>query len=85
MADVPDQPVARCVEHVMQRHREFDHPQATAEMSTRFGRRCNDLGPQFRRQPRQVCWQKPPEGLGRGHSVDEGCQSIHTLVTVTFN
>jgi hypothetical protein len=33
MADVPDQPVLRRVEDVMQRHRELDHAQAGAEMA----------------------------------------------------
>ena len=33
VADVPDQPVARRVEHVVQRHRELDHAQPGAEMA----------------------------------------------------
>ena len=32
VADVPDQPVVRRVEHVVQRHRQFDHAEAGAEM-----------------------------------------------------
>ena len=33
VADVPDQPVARRVEHVVQRHRQLDHAQPGAEMA----------------------------------------------------
>jgi hypothetical protein len=33
VADVPDQPVARRVEHVVQRHGELDHAQPGAEMA----------------------------------------------------
>src|ERR1700747_1289742 len=33
MADVPDQPVARRVEHVMQGYSQFDHPKTGAEMA----------------------------------------------------
>ena len=33
VADVPDQPVLRRVEHVVQRHRELDHAQPGAEMA----------------------------------------------------
>ena len=32
MADVPDQPVARRVEHIMQRDGQLDHAEAGAEM-----------------------------------------------------
>ena len=37
MADVPDQPVARGVEHVVQRHGQFDHAEAGAEMTAGRG------------------------------------------------
>ena len=32
VADIPDDPVARCVEHIVQRGGQFDHAQAGAEM-----------------------------------------------------
>ena len=34
MSDVPDQSVGRRIEHIMQRHREFDHAEAGAEMAS---------------------------------------------------
>jgi hypothetical protein len=33
MANVPDQPVLRCVEDIVQGHRELDHAQTRAEMA----------------------------------------------------
>ena len=47
MADVPDDAVARGVEHVMQRDRQFDHAEAGAEMAAGDGDRIDGLGAQF--------------------------------------
>jgi len=45
MPDVPDQFVGRRIEHGMQRHREFDHAQARAEMATGMGDRVDGFPP----------------------------------------
>ena len=47
MADVPDDPVVRGVEHVMQRDGEFDDAQAGAQMAAGDGDRVDRLGAQF--------------------------------------
>ena len=47
MADVPDQPVGRRVEHGMQRDGQFDHAEAGAEMAAGLGDRVDGLGAQF--------------------------------------
>ena len=47
VAHIPDQPVARCVEHIMQRHGEFDDAEAAAEMAASFRRGRDDFGPEL--------------------------------------
>ena len=47
MADVPDQPVARRVEHVVQRDGELDHAEAGAEMAAGDGDRIDRFLAQF--------------------------------------
>ena len=33
VSDVPDQPISRCIEHIMQRNGQFDHPEPCAQMA----------------------------------------------------
>ena len=47
VADVPDQPVGRRVEHVVQRHGQLDHAEAGAEMAAGLGDRVDGLPPQL--------------------------------------
>ena len=47
VADVPDQPVGRRVEDVMQRHRQLDHAEAGAKMTAGDGDGVDRLLPQF--------------------------------------
>ena len=47
VADVPDQPVGRCVEDRVQRDGQFDHAQAGAEMAAGLGDGVDRLGAQF--------------------------------------
>ena len=47
MADVPDQPVGRRVEDVVQRDGEFDHAKPGAEMAAGLGDRVDGFLPQF--------------------------------------
>ena len=54
MADVPDQPVARRVEDIMQRHGQFDDAEARAEMPARHRDRADRLGAQFIGEPPEI-------------------------------
>jgi len=54
MADVPDQPVVRRVEHVVQRDRQFDHAEPGSEMAAGLRHRVDHLGADFGGKPRQV-------------------------------
>jgi hypothetical protein len=54
VAHVPDDLVARRVEHRVQRHGQFHHTQAGAQMPAGLRHRRDRLGPQFVRQPLQL-------------------------------
>ena len=47
MADIPDQPVARRVEQVVQRDRQLDHAEPGPQMTAGHRDRADGLGPQF--------------------------------------
>ncbi len=47
VADVPDQPVVGRVEHVVQRHRQFDDAEAGAEMAAGLGDGVDHLRAHF--------------------------------------
>src|SRR5665647_3231848 len=54
VADVPDQPIGRGVEHGMQGHGQLDHAQAGAEMAAGIGHGVDGLAPQLVGQLRQL-------------------------------
>ena len=64
VADVPDQPVARRVEHVVQRHRELDHAQPGAEMAAGDRHRRDRLLAQFVGELAQLVGLQPTD-IGR--------------------
>ena len=64
MADVPDQLVARRVEHVMQRDRELDHAQAGAQMAARDRHRIDGFLAQLGRELFEIVTVKRTE-IGR--------------------
>ena len=47
VTDIPDQPVFRGVEHIVQRHGQFDHAQAGAEMPAGDRHDVDQVGAQF--------------------------------------
>ena len=47
MADVPDDAVSRRVENIVQRHSQFDHAEACAQMPAGHRHRADRLGAQF--------------------------------------
>jgi len=47
MPDIPDQPVARRIEDIVQRHRQLDHAQPGSEMPAGHRHRRDRLLPQF--------------------------------------
>ena len=82
MADVPDQPVARGVEDIMQRDGELDHAEAGAEMPAGDGDRVDGLLAQFGGELGQVLFRKPPQvfrnaGLGRAGGILDTDFSAH--------
>ena len=67
VADVPDQLVARRVEHVVQRHRQLDHAEPGAEMAAGDRHRIDRLGAQLVRQLAQALRRQATQ---RGRLVD---------------
>ncbi len=66
VADVPDQPVARRVEDIMQRHGEFDDAEPGAQMAAGDRNRADRLGAQFVGERAQVaCRQLAQVGRRR--------------------
>ena len=47
MADVPDDPVGRRIEHIVQRDGQFDHAETGAQMAAGHRHRADRLGAQF--------------------------------------
>ena len=72
MADVPDQPVARGVEHIMQRDRELDHAQARAEMAAGDRDRVDGFLAQFVGQLGKVFFRKTPQVFRNADLVEQG-------------
>ncbi len=64
MADVPDQPVARRVEQVVQRDGELDDAEPGAEMAAGHRDRADGLGPQFVGNLPQLLFVQPAQ-IGR--------------------
>ncbi len=58
MTDIPDQPVVRRVEYVVNRDSQFDHAETRAEMAAGHGNRIDRLLPQFVGDLTQLTWVK---------------------------
>ena len=61
MADVPDDAVARRVEDVVQRDRQFDHAEAGAQMAAGDRDRIDGLGAQFVGDLPELALVEPPQ------------------------
>ena len=79
VADVPDQPVIRGIEDVVQGDGQLDHPQAGGEVPAGLADGGEDFGAEFVRQPGQVGDRQATQ-VGRG--VDEVEKFLVVLVHV---
>src|SRR5215468_678410 len=64
MANVPDQPVARRIEEVVQCYSQFDNAEARSEMAARYCHRVDCLGTQFVCDLAQLLFVEPAK-IGR--------------------
>ena len=71
MADVPDQPVARRIEDIMQRHRQLDHAEPRPEMAAGDRNRSDRLGAQFVGDLLQSRWRQRPQILWGSDPLEE--------------
>src|SRR3984957_9127124 len=65
VADVPHQPIVRCVKYVVERHRELDHAQTGAKMATCDRHGIDRLLSQFISNLTKLAWVEAPE-IGGG-------------------
>ena len=73
MRDVPDQLVARRVEHGVQRNGQFHHAETRAQVTARLADRTDRLSTQLVSKTAQL-WIRKAFHVGRGHdSVQRGC------------
>ena len=78
MAHIPDHPIIRRIENVMQRDRQFDDTKARTEMATGFSGCRNDLGAHFISQPIEIARCEGADVGGIDQAIQDGCQHIHT-------
>ena len=77
VADVPDQLVARRVEHGMQGDGQFHHPQPRAQMPAGHADGADGLGPHLVGQLAQFTVGQAADIGGQGHTVQErGLRSV---------
>ena len=69
--DIPDQAVARRLEHVMQGHRELDDPEAGAEVSAGLRDRVDQVLSQFIGDLAQPVGLEPAQVLGRTNLIEK--------------
>ena len=72
MADVPDQPVARRVEHVVQGHRQLHDAEPGAEVAARHRYRVDGFLAQLVDDLAQIRLRHAPQILGRLDGVEQG-------------
>ena len=72
VADVPDDLVARRVEHVVQRHRQLDDAQSRAEMAARDGHRVDGFAAQLFRELLELARLQLAQLLRSRNLVEEG-------------
>ena len=71
VADIPDQLVARRVEHIVQRHRQLDHAEPRAEMAASAGDHGDEIPAQLVGQLGKLARFQPAEIGGGVHLVEE--------------
>ena len=72
VADIPDELVLRGIEDVMDRHGQFDHPEARAEMPAAGAHRVDHLAAQFIGQLAQLVLLELAKVGGKIDSVEQG-------------
>src|SRR5262249_19544525 len=71
VSDIPDEPVVRRIEHVVERHCELDHAQARAQVSAGHRDSADRLLTQLVRELAQVAFRKLAQILRRVDAVEQ--------------
>src|SRR5262245_37802564 len=69
--NVPDETIPRCIEHIVQRHRELDDSKARAEMPACDGHRIDGFLAQLGRKLREVGLRQSAQVVGRYDPVEQ--------------
>jgi len=77
MPDIPDQPIGRCVEHIVQRNGKLHHAQPGAQMSTDSGDRVDRFGAQFIGNLLKLTNRKFTQALRIRHLIKQWCRDCH--------
>ncbi len=73
MANIPNQPVIRRVEDIMQSHRQLNHTQPGGKMPTGTPHAPQQVVTQFVRQRPQIFFRQTPQLLRGINLVQQGC------------
>src|SRR3546814_4405423 len=87
MADIPNQPVVRLVEHIREGDRQFNHAQSRAKVPAGDAHRVNHFRTQLIRQLAQLAGLEPPQIDGRGHRVErseEHTSELQSLMRISY-
>ena len=71
VADIPNQPVVRRIENIMQGNRELDHAESRPEMAARHRDRVDRLATQFVGHLGEIAFIQAPQIGGRGDRVEQ--------------
>ncbi len=71
MADIPNQPIFRRVEHVVQRHRQLDDTETRAEVTTRLGNGVNEFVTQLVCNLTQASPVQRPQIRRKANSIEQ--------------
>ena len=70
MADIPNDTVIGCVEHIMQSHGQFDHTETGAQMTAGFRHGVNHIGAHIIGQLTQIGFVQLPDIGGAIYPVE---------------
>ena len=76
MADVPDDAVGRRIENVVQRDRQFDHAETSAEMAARHRDRADGFGAQFLGELSEIALFQLAQIGGRADLIQKRCDRL---------
>ena len=72
VANIPDQPVMRCLEHIMQRHRQLDDAEPGTKMAACLRHGANGGIAQLGGEPLKIALRQAAQIVSAGNPVQQG-------------